>query len=252
MVEIAKKSTVRLFVVLLFVMLTLSGLAFSLYLIYYGAHDAYTYLLAGLFIVLSLVSGFFNIFIAYSYYRSSFYNEYLEGIKRYLKPISVYPSVAIVMPVYNEEVGTVKRNMLRLMELKYPKEKLKFYLLDDSNIPQIRDGLKKFAKSKGIAYLHRDERKGFKAGALNNMLIHSKEDFVALFDYDEYLTNQNFLVDLLMIPHEPANIAVLFRALEGCTNLKKNASNRSTVSEKKDPLKYLFSVCMYESLLSAK
>ena len=33
--------------------------------------------------------------------------------------------------------------------------------------------------------MHRNDRKGFKAGALNNMLKHSKEEFVAIFDYDE-------------------------------------------------------------------
>ena len=192
-----KKSTLRLFVVSLFVMLTISGLIFSLYLVYYGAHTAYTYILAGLFIVLSLVSGFFNIFIAYSYYRSSFYNEYLEGIKRYLKPISKFPTVAIVMPVFNEDKGIVKRNMLRLKSLKYPKEMITFYLLDDSDKPDIQQDLKRFADSNGLTYLHREDRKGYKAGALNNMLKHSKEDYIALFDYDEYLTNQNFLMDLL-------------------------------------------------------
>ncbi len=192
-----KKSTLRLFVVSLFVMLTISGLIFSFYLVYYGAHDIYTYLLAGFFIILSLVSGFFNIFIAYSYYRSSFYNEYLEGINRYLKPLTKYPTVAIAMPVYNEDAATVKRNMLRLMQMKYPANKMKFYLLDDSNLPEINSDLQKFSQSNGVVYLHRDERKGFKAGALNNMLKKSKEDFVALFDYDEYLTNPNFMMELL-------------------------------------------------------
>lgn len=192
-----KKSTLRLFVVSLFVILTISGLVFSLYLIYYGAHDIYTYILAGLFITLSLVSGFFNIFIAYSYYRSSFYNEYLEGIKRYLKPLTEYPTVAIAMPVFNEDVNIVKRNMLKLSTMKYPKDRMRLYLLDDSTLPEMNDDLRSFAKSNGIVYLHRDERSGFKAGALNNMLKHSKEDYVALFDYDEYLTNQNFLLDLL-------------------------------------------------------
>ena len=38
---------------------------------------------------------------------------------------------------------------------------------------------------------------GFKAGNLNNMLKHSKEEFIAVFDYDEYLTNKNFLTDLI-------------------------------------------------------
>lgn len=192
-----KKSTLRLFVVSLFVMLTISGLIFSLYLVYFGAHTLYTYALAGFFIVLTTVSGFFNIFIAYSYYRSSFYNEYLEGIKRYLKPLTKYPTVAIVMPVYNEDSATVKRNMLRLMQMKYQSNKMKFYLLDDSTIKDINNDLRKFSDSNNIVYIHRDERKGFKAGALNNMLKLSKEEYVALFDYDEYLTNQNFLIDLL-------------------------------------------------------
>ncbi len=197
MVATLKKSTMRLLVVLLFVFLTLSGLVFSLYLIYFGAHTIYNYALAGLFIALSLVSGFFNIFIAYSYYRSSFYNEYLEGIKRYLKPLARHPSVAVVMPVYNEDAKTVKRNMLRLRSLKYPGTLLHFYLLDDSTRQEIRDELSSFAASEGITYLHRDDRKGFKAGALNNMLKHSKEEYIALFDYDEYLTNTAFLEDLL-------------------------------------------------------
>ena len=44
------------------------------------------------------------------------------------------------------------------------------------------------------------------------------------------------------MPHEPANIAVLLRARAGCMNLKKNASKRLIVSEKKVPLEYCFSV----------
>ena len=197
MVTTLKKSTLRLFVVLLFVFLTLSGLIFSLYLIYYGAHTLYTYVLASLFIILSLVSGFFNIFIAYSYYRSSFYSEYLEGIKRYLKPLGEHPTVAIVMPVYNEDAATVERNMLKLKSMKYPKNRLHFYLLDDSTNEVARSDLRRFADSKGIVYIHREDRTGFKAGALNNMLRHSKDEYIALFDYDEYLTNTNFLEDLL-------------------------------------------------------
>ncbi|MDE1767904.1 MAG: glycosyltransferase, partial [Candidatus Micrarchaeota archaeon] len=175
----------------------ISGLLFSLYLIYFGAHDLYTYALAAMFIILSLISGFFNVFIAYSYYRSAFYDEYLEGIKKKLKPIAFYPTVAVAMPVFNENVEMVKRNLSRLKTINYPAEKLHFYLLDDSTKEDTLKELKSFAKSNGITYLHRENRKGFKAGALNNMLKHSKEEFIAVFDYDEYLTDQNFLTDLL-------------------------------------------------------
>jgi hypothetical protein len=47
---------------------------------------------------------------------------------------------------------------------------MQFYLLDDSTKLPIRNELRKFAKANNITYLHRDDRKGFKAGALNNML----------------------------------------------------------------------------------
>ena len=192
-----KGSSVRLFVVLLFIILTASGILFSLYLIYFGAHTLYMSLVAFAFLMLSAISGFFNIFTAYSYYRSAFYDEYLEKINRTIKPLSTYPTVAIAMPVYNESTQTVKRNMLRLKTMNYPKDKMTFYLLDDSTEPSIKNDLKRFAASNGIVYMHRNERKGFKAGALNNMLKSSNEEFIAVFDYDEYLTNQGFLVDVL-------------------------------------------------------
>ena len=197
MQELVRKSTIRLFVVVIFVFLTISGIGFSLYLIYFGAHSASMYAIAATFLVLSAVSGFFNVFTAYSYYRSAFYDEYLAKVTASTRPMSRYPTVAIAMPVYNEDVDSVERNMLRLKTVNYPKERLTFYLLDDSTNAATRRELRRFAKASGISYLHRSDRKGFKAGALNNMLSRSKEDFTAIFDYDEYLTNQDFLMDTL-------------------------------------------------------
>ncbi len=192
-----KKSTSRLLVVSLFVLLTISGILFSLYMIYFGAHTAYSMTIAVIFLALTLISGFFNIFTSYSYYRSAFYSEYLDGITRSLKPLSSYPTVAVAMPVYNEDVETVKRNASRLKEMNYPKDRIRFYLLDDSTDQRTRLELRRFAADKGMVYMHRRTRKGYKAGALNEMLKHSHEEFIAVFDYDEHLTDTNFLIDAL-------------------------------------------------------
>ena len=197
MTDIIKRSTVALLVVMLFIFLTISGMAFSLYLIYFGAHSLYIYVLATIFLLLSAVSGFFNIFTAYSYYRSSFYGEYLDEISKSITPLSRYPTVAIAMPVYNEDAVTVEKNLLRMKSLNYPGEKLSFYLLDDSTIPETERELRSFAGKNGIKYMHRSNRKGFKAGALNNLSRHMTEDFLAIFDYDEYITDTNFLTDTL-------------------------------------------------------
>ena len=192
-----KKSTSRFIVLFLFVMLALSGIGYSIYLVAFGVHDINTLFIAMIFLSLTLISGFFNIFIANSYYRSAFYNEYLDGINKGLKPLKSFPTVAIVVPVFNEEVAVVKTNVLQLKTMNYPKERLSFYLLDDSTDSEKASELRLFARSNGIRYVHRKDRKGFKAGALNNMLKHSKEEFLAVFDFDEYLTNPNFLVDSL-------------------------------------------------------
>ena len=183
-----KKSTSRFIVLFLFVMLALSGIGYSIYLVAFGVHDINTLFIAMIFLSLTLISGFFNIFIANSYYRSAFYNEYLDGINKGLKPLKSFPTVAIVVPVFNEEVAVVKTNVLQLKTMNYPKERLSFYLLDDSTDSEKASELRLFARSNGIRYVHRKDRKGFKAGALNNMLKHSKEEFLAVFDFDEYLT----------------------------------------------------------------
>jgi cellulose synthase/poly-beta-1,6-N-acetylglucosamine synthase-like glycosyltransferase len=186
----------RLLTVALFLMLTVFGVGFSIYL-FSTAESLNMFLLAALFFVLSIVTGFFNVYSAFLYYKSYFYNSYLDGITKKLKPLGRQPTVAVAVPVFNEDPRIVERNMLRLFEVKYPKSKLKFYLLDDSNNGSIVNELSEFSKKHGIVYLHRTDRSGFKAKALNEMLKVCKEEFIAIFDYDEYLTNKDFLVDLL-------------------------------------------------------
>jgi cellulose synthase/poly-beta-1,6-N-acetylglucosamine synthase-like glycosyltransferase len=195
-VEFKKEPLSRFLSVSLFIVITLFSITFSVYLLY-SVHTFYMYIIAISFLVLSLISGFFNISTSYSYYRSYFYQEYLSRIKRSLKPMKKMPNVAVVMPVYNESVSVVEKNALRLKALKYQSNKIKFYLLDDSTRKEINDELMLFCRKHKIEYIHRKVRTGYKAGALNNMLVNAKEEFIAIFDYDEYLTNTNFLLDLL-------------------------------------------------------
>jgi cellulose synthase (UDP-forming) len=192
-----KNSRLSILVIAFFVILTASGMVFSMYLLYLGSYNIYLYAVAVLFLILSVVSGFFNIFTVYSYYRSVNYGEYIKKLRKTLRPLIEYPTVAVVMPVFNEDASLVKSGMTRLKSLDYPKDRLKFYLLDDSTDPAICNELKSFSKSSGVNYIHRQSRKGFKAGALNNFIKKSSEEFMAVFDYDEYLTNRRFLLDLL-------------------------------------------------------
>ncbi len=186
----------RFVTILMFALLALSGLGFSIYMIYI-ANSLYMYILAISFTILALIAGFFNVTASIWYYRSFFYTGYLKKITKKLKPVKAYPTVAVAIPVFNEDPKQVESNLSRLMTLRYPKDKIRYYLLDDSTKQEIAGELKAFAGKHGIVYLHRASREGFKAGALNNFLKHSNEKLIAIFDYDEYLINTNFLMDLL-------------------------------------------------------
>ncbi len=187
---------VRLITASMFVILSVAGLGFAIYL-FYVSTGIYTYIIAMCFLSLSLVSGFFNLYASIWYVRSYFYDGYLENVKKGLHKMTSLPTVAIVVPCYNEDPAMVKKNLLKLKELKYPKDKAKFYLADDSTKPEITKELEGFCSKNGITFVHRSDRKGYKAGALNNALKQSKEEYIAIFDSDEFLTDNHFILDLL-------------------------------------------------------
>ena len=195
-INIKKDFIGRIFAVIIFGMLTIFGFVFSMYLIY-NADNFYTYVLAFSYLILSIIAGLFNTFTAYSYYRSYLYDEYLKSIKNGLVPIKKLPTVAVAMAIFNENTDIVTKNMKQLLTLKYPKNLLKFYILDDSTDKEKIRIIKKTSEKLGYNYIHRTDRKGYKAGALNNIMNISKEEFLAIFDYDEYLTDPYFLEELL-------------------------------------------------------
>lgn len=185
---------IRLFTMLIFIMLSIASFGFDAYL-FYVSNSAYTFAIAVVFLALSIVAGFFNIQSAIWYYKSYFYWKYLNGIEKNLMPLKRLPTVAVVVPSYNEDANMVKKNMIRLKTLEYPKNKIRFYLAEDSTNPEITEELRKFSEKNGIIFTHRAKREGFKAGALNNILKYSNEELVAIFDADEYLIDKKFLID---------------------------------------------------------
>ena len=116
----------RLLTVLTFGVPTSFGIVFFLYL-FFTASSVYTYILAFAYMLLILFSVGSSISLPHTYYRSYFYDEYLRKIKNALKPVTgISSSVAVVMSMFNENTTVVKRDLLRLMQLKYPKAQLSF------------------------------------------------------------------------------------------------------------------------------
>jgi cellulose synthase (UDP-forming) len=195
-ITITRGVVVRFSTVAIFIVLSVASLIFSAYM-FIEANSTYTFALACAFLSLSLFAGFFNVYASISYFRSYYYDKYIEGISAKLKPLRRLPTVAIVMAVFNEDPEEVKRNMTRLFEVDYPKDKIKYYMLDDSTVKETEGELERFCKGAGVNFVHRTSRKGYKGGAINNILKRCREEFLAIIDADEYLVNDRFLKDLL-------------------------------------------------------
>lgn len=106
-----------------------------------------------------------------------------------------WPTVTIQLPTFNEKY-VVGRLIDNISALDYPKEKMQIQVLDDSTDDTLEISKQKVEeyRQKGfdISLIHRKDRKGYKAGALQNGLQYATGEFVAIFDAD-FLPNTDFL-----------------------------------------------------------
>ncbi|KAM1175639.1 hypothetical protein ACFX2I_028022 [Malus domestica] len=104
---------------------------------------------------------------------------------------SAYPMVLLQIPMYNEK-EVYQLSIGAACGLSWPSDRVIIQVLDDSTDPAIKDlvelEVKRWAgKGINIKYEIRDNRNGYKAGALKEGMKHSyvkQCDFVAIFDAD--------------------------------------------------------------------
>ena len=104
-----------------------------------------------------------------------------------LKDPEETPYVTIQLPVYNE-LYVMERLLDNIAAIDYPREKLEIQVLDDSTDESFAATASQIEKLRetGLDILHitRDDRQGFKAGALKEGLKTAKGEFIAIFDAD--------------------------------------------------------------------
>ncbi len=114
-------------------------------------------------------------------------------------PTEEYPFVTIQLPVFNE-MYVVERLIDQVAKFDYPKERFEIQVLDDSTDETVDISRKKVeeyaAKGFNISLQHRVDRKGFKAGALQEGMKVCKGEFIAIFDAD-FLPEPDFLKNTL-------------------------------------------------------
>ncbi|AVE40921.1 TPA: UDP-forming cellulose synthase catalytic subunit [Providencia stuartii] len=133
-------------------------------------------------------------------------------LKRTIAPLpkdtSLWPTVDLFIPTYNESIDIVKDTALAAQCIEYPKDKLKIYILDDGK----RDAFRQLAEDIQVGYMIRPDNNHAKAGNLNHALTKTHGELICIFDCDHVATRVflqatvgAFLVDeklaLIQTPH---------------------------------------------------
>ena len=99
----------------------------------------------------------------------------------------IQPRVTIQLPIFNERF-VVRRLIEHVCAIRYPRELLEIQVLDDSTDDTVeiaRQVVEEWAaRGIDIVHIHRTDRTGFKAGALQAGMQVAKGEFIAVFDAD--------------------------------------------------------------------
>jgi cellulose synthase/poly-beta-1,6-N-acetylglucosamine synthase-like glycosyltransferase len=156
------------------------------------------------------------------------------------------PLVTVQLPMYNEDF-VAERVIKASCQIDYPREKLEIQVLDDST-DHSADIARKACEEMAvlghpIKYIHRDNREGYKAGALAEGLKEAKGEFIAIFDADfippkdifynvvDYFTDSKIGMVQIRWDHLNRNASLLTKSqaifLDGHFVIEHTARNRS-------------------------
>jgi len=123
------------------------------------------------------------------------YFVYRKNIPALPPAVANWPKVTIQLPIFNERY-VIERLVDAVAQFDYPRELLDIQVLDDSTdeTQQVARACVERHAAEGlpIVYIHRTNRQGFKAGALENGLRTARGEFVAIFDAD-FIPQVDFL-----------------------------------------------------------
>jgi cellulose synthase/poly-beta-1,6-N-acetylglucosamine synthase-like glycosyltransferase len=143
-----------------------------------------------------------GILAIYGLHRYHLVYLYMRNKDKVAKPAGHFenlPKVTIQLPIYNE-IYVVERLVEAACRVRYPRELLEIQVLDDSTDGTVAILETCVARQRelgfNIEHIHRKNRQGFKAGALENGLKSATGQYIAIFDAD-FLPAPNFLEDVI-------------------------------------------------------
>jgi cellulose synthase (UDP-forming) len=91
-------------------------------------------------------------------------------------------TVAVLVAAFNEAEEVLEDTLSSVRAMDYP---FNLYLLDDSTKDECIEGAQRVAAKYGAKLVHRTNRAGYKAGAINDLIPHLTEKYIALLDADQ-------------------------------------------------------------------
>jgi len=143
------------------------------------------------FIVLMVLAmyGLHRYWLVYDYF------QYSKNVPLPPPPVTNWPRVTVQLPIFNERY-VIERLAEAVSRFDYPRELLDVQVLDDSTdeTQEVARACVERHAAQGmpITYIHRTNREGYKAGALENGLQTANGEFVAIFDAD-FIPEPDFL-----------------------------------------------------------
>src|SRR5678809_158359 len=149
---------------------------------------------------LTLAAYFFVVIVLaicgwHRYYLVYLYMRYRDKEPQQGPALDPLPVVTIQLPLYNE-MYVAERLIDAVCRIEYPRELLEIQVLDDSTDETCSIARACVERNRAlghdVVYLHREDRRGFKAGALEHGLRSAKGELVAVFDAD-FVPHGDFL-----------------------------------------------------------
>lgn len=140
-----------------------------------------------LIVIYFLMLGILVLYGAHRFFLIYLYLKNKTSVKKPPKEFEILPMVTIQLPLFNE-MYVAERLIDHVIKIDYPQDKLEIQVLDDSTDETVKIANERveYYQKKGfdIHYIHRSNREGFKAGALDEGMKIAKGDYIAIFDAD--------------------------------------------------------------------
>lgn len=119
--------------------------------------------------------------------------------------LNSYPTVAVVVPCWNEE-KTVHGTVESLLALEYPKDKLQIIVVDDGSTDNTWQEILVYKDHPQVKILHKEN--GGKHTAVNYGIENTNTDFVSCLDADSFVAPDALKRMLFMFQEQPQMMAI--------------------------------------------